>query len=186
MQLLTSTAVIVTLCCAMIAAITDLTTSKVYNVLTIPMVIAGLIYHSLTGGLIGLAGSFLGLIIGFGLVMLPFLMGGMGGGDVKLLAGIGAWVGVPAIFYVFIAAGLMAGVCAIVMLLWQKRSVARLAGDMRMMWCQFASLSQQTATEGWADHSITHSQPRRTVIPFGVLVAVAVIITFFYASWTGM
>ena len=186
MDLLTSTALIVTLCCAMIAAITDLTTSKVYNVLTIPMVITGLVYHSFTAGMIGFASSFLGLIIGFGLVLLPFVMGGMGGGDVKLLAGIGAWVGVPAILYVFIVAGLMAGVCAIVILLWQKRSVVRLAGDVRMMWYQFTSLGQQTATEGWAEHRVVQTQPRRTVIPFGILVALAVILTFVYASWTGI
>ena len=41
----------------------------------------------------GFFGSLAGIAIGFAVLILPYLMGILGAGDVKLLMGIGAWIG---------------------------------------------------------------------------------------------
>lgn len=78
-----------------ISAYTDLAHHKVYNWVTIPGIIAGLLLNFAFQGFQGLGNSLLGLIIGGGLFLIFFLMGGMGGGDVKLMGAVGALGGYP-------------------------------------------------------------------------------------------
>jgi Flp pilus assembly protein protease CpaA len=78
---------------ALIALITDLTRSKIYNWLTLPALVAGVAVQSCLGGWGGLAQSGLGVLAGLVLFGWMFWTGAMGGGDVKLLMAIGAWVG---------------------------------------------------------------------------------------------
>jgi prepilin peptidase CpaA len=183
MEVLTLPSVVVPVFAVVIAAITDLVRSRVYNALTMPLLVSGVLYSAINGGVNGLAVSLVGTVVGFGLLLLPFLMGGMGGGDVKLLAGIGAWIGVPSILHVFIAAGLMVGVWATGIFLLQKRSPR---GEIRKMWLQFTAMRFETANEAWVDRSITQAGPRKSVIHFAVFVALGVIITFVYEAWTGV
>ncbi len=84
-----------------VATVTDLRRGKIYNVLTYSAVAAGLAGHTLTGGLqgdpqtdqIGLASSVLGLIIGAVPLLVAALLGGVKGGDVKLMGAVGALAG---------------------------------------------------------------------------------------------
>src|SRR5580698_6265101 len=77
----------------LVAASTDLRNFQIRDVLTIPLILSGLIYHAFVGQAVGLFGSVWGLLIG----TLPFFVlyakGGMGAGDLKLMAGVGAWMG---------------------------------------------------------------------------------------------
>ncbi len=102
-----------------ISAITDIRNGKVYNVVTVPAMVVGLTGHAVTGGWLGeggmqlgLAGSLTGLVVGFGPMLAIFLIGGIGGGDVKLSAAIGALGGwrfaVQAMFFGLVAAVVMA------------------------------------------------------------------------------
>src|SRR5207248_19483 len=95
-------AITVVLTASAVAAVTDVWKFKVYNALTLPLVLSGLLYHAVVGGWAGLLGSLLGCLFGFAILFAFFLMGGMGAGDVKLMAAIGAWLGVPATFAVFL------------------------------------------------------------------------------------
>ncbi len=82
----------------LIAAVTDLATGKVYNRLTYTAAGLGLVLHALPiPGAQGVLFALGGLGAGFALLLLPFLLGGTGGGDVKLLAALGAFVGAEAI-----------------------------------------------------------------------------------------
>ena len=78
---------------AVVAAGWDLKTRRIPNRLTFGAAIAGLAYHVLTGGLAGLGQSAGGLAVGLAVFMIPFALRGMGGGDVKLMAALGAWIG---------------------------------------------------------------------------------------------
>lgn len=80
-----------------IACVTDVRKGIVPNWLTYPAIVAGLVGHALTGGLagspteLGLAGSAIGLVTGFGPLLLCWmLLGGISGGDAKLMGAIGA------------------------------------------------------------------------------------------------
>jgi prepilin peptidase CpaA len=103
---------------ACVACVTDLRTRRIPNPLTFGAALAGCLYHFATGGFEGLGQAALGWLLGLIVFLLPFALGGLGGGDVKLLAALGAWLG-PAdalwlVLYTGVAGGVMAiGVAAI-------------------------------------------------------------------------
>ena len=76
-----------------VAAITDCKHGKIYNKLTLPAILIGLLFWLIAG----LSGSERGItdsLFGFACGLVPFAMimmfGGLGGGDVKLMAAVGA------------------------------------------------------------------------------------------------
>ena len=75
------------------AAATDICARKIPNALTVTAAVAGLLFHATTSGWGGVLTSLGGFVIGFSLLLAPFALGGGGGGDVKLLAALGAWLG---------------------------------------------------------------------------------------------
>ena len=91
---------------------TDLARRVIYNWITFPAMVLGLILGALSGGWAGANWSLLGLVVGGGLLLLPFLAGALGGGDVKLLAALGALGGpvfaLKAMVYACLAGGVLA------------------------------------------------------------------------------
>jgi prepilin peptidase CpaA len=80
-------------------------------------------------GLSGLLFSLQGLLAGLALLFIPFAMGGMGAGDVKLLALVGAFKGAAFAFYSFIFMALWGGLIAVGILLLKgqfKKTLLRL------------------------------------------------------------
>ena len=75
-----------------IAAVIDGWKLKVPNWITFPLILGGWIYSTACFGWEGLGWSLLGTIVGLALLLPAYAIGGMGAGDVKLLAGVGAWV----------------------------------------------------------------------------------------------
>jgi prepilin peptidase CpaA len=75
------------------AVIEDLRSRTISNWTTLGAMATGLVFHVVTGGWNGLASSFLGLMVGFFSFFVFYLLGGMGGGDIKLMAGFGAILG---------------------------------------------------------------------------------------------
>ena len=108
---------LVTLGCAVV---TDLRARRISNRLTYPAAALGLAVHAATGGWGGLSASALGLLLGLAIFLVPFLLGGMGGGDVKLLAAIGALQGPQFVLLTAVYAGLAGGILAVGYLLYQR------------------------------------------------------------------
>jgi prepilin peptidase CpaA len=76
-----------------LACVTDLRTRRIPNALTFGSALAGFLYHAVSAGTSGAGSSVAGWLVGT-IVFLPFFaLRGMGGGDVKLLAALGAWLG---------------------------------------------------------------------------------------------
>ncbi len=100
----------------LIAAFTDLRQHKVYNWLTFPGLVLGLGLNLAQQGLPGLWFSLLGLLIG-GLLFFPaFFWGGMGAGDIKLMAVIGAFTGAAFVVNAALYAAMAGGIIALVIL----------------------------------------------------------------------
>lgn len=96
------------------AAAWDITTRRVPNVLTCGAGALALVYSAMYGGGAGLLSSALGGLTGLALFFPLFALGGMGAGDVKLLAALGAWLGPTGAFWTAIWAGIIGGGLAVV------------------------------------------------------------------------
>lgn len=99
--------------------LTDLTHQKIYNLQTYPAMLSGLALGFLSGGWQGSLTSFVGLCLGMGLLLLFYLTGGVGGGDVKLLGAIGALKGASFVVWVMFYTALIGGVMALALIIWQ-------------------------------------------------------------------
>jgi len=97
----------------------DIKTHRIPNYLTFATALTGLAYALIFHGWAGLLDGSLGLVLGFGLLFLPYLWGGMGAGDVKALAALGAWVGAERILFLFCYMGIAGGVIALGVLGWK-------------------------------------------------------------------
>ncbi len=85
------------------ATSTDLACRRIPNWITIPAITGAFIYQVFQLGLAqGLVQALIGLAVGCALLLFPFLKGGMGGGDVKLLGALGAWMGHCNVLNIFI------------------------------------------------------------------------------------
>lgn len=99
------------------AMVTDLWAFRIPNWLTFPAMGCGLVGHTVLGGLAGLVMSLQGLGLGLALFLMFYLMGGMGAGDVKLLAAVGALVGPEQVFIAGLLAAALGGLYAVALLL---------------------------------------------------------------------
>ncbi|MGA3065914.1 MAG: A24 family peptidase [Tepidisphaeraceae bacterium] len=104
-----------------VAAVTDILWRRIPNWLTVALMAAGLVRAAWLFGLQGLDHSALGLVVGGSLGFALFAMSALGGGDVKLLAAIGAWMGPKGVFLVFIVEAVVGLVIVLVQALAQGR-----------------------------------------------------------------
>ena len=99
-----------------IAAISDLRSHRIPNWLTFSTIVAGIVYHTYLKGYQGFLFSVQGVFLGFAFLMVFYLMGGTGAGDVKLMGAIGGLLGPKGVFTAFLFTALLGGIYAIVLL----------------------------------------------------------------------
>ncbi len=94
------------------ASVEDLFRRTISNWIVLAALAAGLGCQVFAKGWIGIGYGLLGAAAGFGVFMIFYLLGGMGGGDVKLMAGFGAMLGagrlLQAAFWTALTGGLLA------------------------------------------------------------------------------
>lgn len=172
-----------TLALVVAAGYSDLRTGLVPNRLTYPAVLIGLGLSLLPGGLAP-GESALGLFAGFLAFYLLFAMGVMGGGDVKLMAAIGALQGYPFVLYAMFYSVFLAGVGAAVALVWRDELLPTLRDGARLI--------AQAATATLMPGRPVDPLPRRggklpfaVAICFGTLAALALRELSFDATGAG-
>lgn len=84
---------------SLLAANVDLKTHRVPNALTLTCALFGLGFALVVGGLAGLLGALAGFAVAFGLLLPGYLLGFTGGGDLKLMAGLGCFLGPKLSFF---------------------------------------------------------------------------------------
>lgn len=95
------------------AAIIDYRFRKVPNYITFPAMLGGVAIGLLQSGPMGISASASGLLFGIALFTVPYAMGGIGAGDVKLLGAIGAIKGPGFVLASFLGAAIIGGIMAI-------------------------------------------------------------------------
>jgi prepilin peptidase CpaA len=98
-----------------ISVVEDLRRQKIPNLVTLPTMVVALAYHSFSNGLGGFLFSGGGLILGIGLFIIPYILGGMGAGDVKLMGALGAVLGPTGILATSIMVILAGGVYGLIL-----------------------------------------------------------------------
>jgi prepilin peptidase CpaA len=106
-----------------IGLVCDLRTRKLPNALTVPAFFAGLLFHSVEGlcskGWPGMGHGLLfalgGFGTGFGIMLVLWLIGGGGGGDVKFMGALGVWLGAWLVFQVMILSALLSGTLTLIL-----------------------------------------------------------------------
>jgi prepilin peptidase CpaA len=111
----------VTIIAAALATGWDLKTGRIPNMITFPAMLLGLILNTYYSGWHGLGTSLAGLGLGILLLFIPFAVGGMGAGDVKLLAAVGALNGHLFTFRAFLYGAIAGGIMALAVALFKGK-----------------------------------------------------------------
>jgi prepilin peptidase CpaA len=161
-----------------VAAVIDGIKLKVPNWITFPMIVSGWVYGTAAYGWEGLLWSVLGTVVGLGLLLPAYAIGGMGAGDVKLLAGVGAWVGSTTTFYAFCVTAVLGGVIAVGMVLYRKAWPHHRD--------QFWTIVNEISSIRDADKLSAIAAERKKsmmLLPYGIPIALGTIAWF---AWSGM
>ena len=160
------------------AALIDGWKLKVPNWLTFHMVIGGLAFATYTGGSAGLLWAFAGAVVGLALLLPLHMIGGMGAGDVKLMAGIGAWMGPSLTLGAFVVSVLAGGLMAIAMVVW--------SGQFSKHLVQFQAIGHEILTVRNPEKlsaTAAARKPTMMLLPYGIPIAVGSIA---YFAWIGI
>jgi prepilin peptidase CpaA len=160
------------------AAIIDGWKLKVPNWLTFPMIISGWVYSGVCFGWAGLGWSLTGTAVGLCLLLPAYPIGGMGAGDVKLLAGVGAWVGGTATFFAFCVSAIVGGIIALGMIAVRRKWLHHLR--------QFAAIATEIMVIRDPSELSSLAADRKTsmtLLPYGIPIAIGSIA---YFAWTRM
>jgi prepilin peptidase CpaA len=159
----------------------DYSERRVPNWLNAGLAAAGLIMQGVFFGWPGVASGALGLLVGLGVLILPWAMHGMGAGDVKLMAAIGAWLGPWLTLLSFAAGGLIGGVVAVIMILWTGRAIHAYT-NLQVMMSKFRRLETAFSDFGGAKTFGESSQ----LLPYGVPLTagtIGVLLTYYIGGW---
>lgn len=161
-----------------VAAVIDGFELKVPNWITYPFIVSGWIYSTAAFGWEGLGWSLLGMTIGLLLLLPSYAIGGMGAGDVKLLAGVGAWIYGTHTVYAFGVSAIVGAIMAVLMVLarnsWKKHS--------SQFWLILNEIMVIRDPEQLAAIA-AERKPRMLLLPYGIPIALG---TVGYFMWMGM
>ncbi|MBV8437574.1 MAG: prepilin peptidase [Silvibacterium sp.] len=150
--------------CAFAGAAFDVRSRRVPNFLTLPGICCGLLMHLLFGGWAQLGSAALAGLICFVIFLIFWLAGGMGAGDVKLIAAVGCLGGLPNVGNLLVSTALAGGMMAIAMAVWRGRAKETLLN--------VGALVVHHRFEGLTPHpslNISNSQTLR--LPYAVPIA---------------
>jgi prepilin peptidase CpaA len=168
-----------------VAALTDVWRFQVYNLLTFPVMLAGLIYHTAYGGWGGLAFSSAGIAFGLAVFAIPYLMGGMGAGDLKFVAALGAWLGITRMTAIVFFGCLATGIYSL-MLVCRTGGFRQLWLNLQLTVFRLVAVGKFLVPDDRMEHIhdwTTDPERRRRLIPFSAMIAIGVVITLVLTSY---
>jgi prepilin peptidase CpaA len=160
------------------AAVIDGLKLRVPNWLTYHLALGGLAYAGWFWGVPGLLWSLGGLALGLALLLPLYAIGGMGAGDVKLLAGIGAWTGGSMVFGSFLVAAIVGAVMALVMIAF--------SGEAARHWAMFRTIAQEVVVirdPVELSRIAAKRKPTMLLLPYGIPITIG---TIGYLAWSGL
>jgi prepilin peptidase CpaA len=164
-----------TLIALVLATISDLRSRRIPNWLVFPFLLAGMVVSTVTHGWGGLGQSVLGVLLAAFLLGMLYLAGGMGMGDVKLCAAIGAWIGPVQLLTALVMMGMVGGIMA---LIWALRG-----GFLRESLSGAGDLIFGMRKRGFRPHAtLVLANPSARKMPYAPAIAIGTIFSFFSLS----
>ncbi|MFD1637682.1 A24 family peptidase [Evansella tamaricis] len=151
-----------------VCVFTDLKNRKIYNIVIFPSLLLAIVFNVFLHGWTGLLDSLLGFLLGFGILLIPYLMGGMGAGDVKFLALIGAIMGPAFVFSTTIYMALLGGVIGLIILLFRGGFIHNMKSFFQALWGIKYGIKPEMGFKSRMN----------TTFPYGVAIAGGAFLTF--------
>ncbi|WP_434352184.1 A24 family peptidase [Trichococcus flocculiformis] len=154
----------------------DLKERKIPNKITFVGILIGILINSYLGGGTGLLRAVLGMFLGLAIFFIPFAMGGMGAGDVKLMGAIGALMGWRFSVMTALYSAIVGGVMVLLYLLYTGKLLETLK---KMLYALINFLLQfairlgynETVYKAHERFSKNGQEYKKIYIPYGVAIA---------------
>jgi prepilin peptidase CpaA len=157
-------------------AVSDARSARIPNWLTYSGLSAALVLRFAVLGWVGLKSGAAGMLVAGGLFLILLIMGAMGGGDMKLMAAVGAWVGSAQVVAILLTAALAGGLLAVVYIIF--------GGGIRRTFWNLVELVRFRLTSGLQPHPVLNVRESGSQrVPFGVAIAMATLYCAGNAIW---
>jgi len=154
------------------AAVIDILTRRIPNWLSLPFLVAGVAISAVRGGVPGMISSIAGIALATAVMGVFWYLQGMGMGDLKLLAAVGAWVGPGQLVLALVATGIAGGFLAVGYALWH--------GSLGRALDSTAELIAGLPKQGLRPHpTIILDNVVALRMPYGPAIAIGTIFSFF-------
>jgi prepilin peptidase CpaA len=155
-----------------IATVVDLHSRRIPNWLVLPFLAAGVLVNTASHGVRGLGQSVGGIALAAAVTGVFCWLRGMGMGDLKLCAAVGAWIGPGQLGMALVATGLAGGVLALIWAAWH--------GSLRESLEGASDLVSAFLTKGVYPHpSLVLDNPAARSMPYAPAIAIGTIFSFF-------
>jgi prepilin peptidase CpaA len=147
---------------------------RVPNWLNAGIAVAGFVAQGLIHGWGGLAVGGEGLLVGFAVLIIPWLMHGMGAGDVKLMMAIGVWLGPEWTLLSFCVGVAVGGIIAAIMIL--------SSGRLWMAYANIRTILQKISSKStvFSEFGSAHSFGKTSqLLPYGVPLTIGTLLVLF-------
>jgi prepilin peptidase CpaA len=155
-----------------VAIFTDLRNRRIPNWLVIPFLLVGITASGWRHGWHGIGQSFAGLGLAVLIYGFLFWMGGMGAGDVKLCAAIGAWIGPGQLFIALVITGMAGGIMALGWAAYGGFMKELLTGTSDLV---FGGKKSEIGT----DSNLNIASSRARKMPYAPAIAIGTLLSFF-------
>lgn len=159
--------------CALAGSVFDVKSRRIPNFITFPSMLLGLALHLALGGWQQLLTSLAaGLICGI-VFLIFYIAGGMGAGDVKLMAAVGFIAGLPHVAYLLVLTALAGGVMAVALAVYR--------GRLQQTIMNVGALATHHSQEGLAPHPDLNVSNNETLrLPYGLAIAAGSLLTLYF------
>jgi len=155
---------------------TDLRERRIYNKVVLSAAAAGILLQTAQHGLPGLKSGLAGCGLGLLLFFLPFALGGLGAGDVKLLGAVGALKGPLFVIFTALGTALAGGVIAVFILIGQRR----LWATVKRLSCALGICLGGRSVGRKAALLLLERTPYSSLFPYGAAIFLGAVLAYFY------
>jgi prepilin peptidase CpaA len=167
---------LIALMLAIAAAVWDVRQHRIPNWLTLPGIVAGMVLRSALLGWKGFGSAVAGCFLAGGVLFLFYMIRAMGAGDVKLMAGIGSFVGPGQAMNIVLATAICGGILGVVYALYRGR-----------MWSTVKNVASILKFHAWAGvqphPEFNLDNPEVLRVPYGLAIALGTSYVFLSMWW---